>query len=337
VGLSGVIAWLAVSGRAWCMDVDSPRGLGDGWGMASQKVLVPREAAGERLDRFLSKHVPGFTPERARALIDSGAVRIRGKKCQPTRKLWGGEEIELERPEPRAAPVGSTEGPMLPVLHDDAALVIVNKPPGFVVEPEGRAPSVVGLLAAQRPPFDVEGVAQPGVVHRLDRETSGCLAFARTDVAATAMLAAFQAKQVDKRYWTLVLGHPPEQGRLEGPYSRDPRDPRRFTTRVPSARRAALSFEVRERFPGAALLEVDLDTGRTHQIRVQLSEAGFPVLGDSVYATEAARTHPAALALGRQALHAFRLEIPSPASGQVVRVEAPLPADFQRALAVLRG
>ncbi|MFP2931681.1 RluA family pseudouridine synthase [Pyxidicoccus sp. 3LG] len=307
--------------------------------MALRKVLVPHASAGERLDRFLSKHVPGLSPERARALIDSGGVRIRGKKCQPTRKLWGGEEIEVERPEPRAPPSvpASAEGPVLPVLHDDAALVIVNKPPGLVVEPEGRAPSVVGLLAAQRPPFDVEGLAQPGVVHRLDRETSGCLAFARTDEAAAAMLRSFQEKQVDKRYQTLVLGHPPEQGRLEGPYARDPKDPRRFTTRVPSARRAALSFEVRERLPGAALLEVDLDTGRTHQIRVQLSEAGFPVLGDSLYGTDAARSHPAAVALGRQALHAFRLEIPSPASGRLIHVEAPLPEDFLRALAVLRA
>lgn len=318
-------------------DVDSPPALRDGKRMAQQKVQVPREAAGERLDRFLSKQVPGLNLERARALIDSGAVRIRGKKCQPTRKLWGGEEIELERPEPRAAPVASAEGPVLPVLHDDAALVIVNKPPGIVVEPEGRAASVVGLLAAQRPPFDVEGLAQPGVVHRLDRETSGCLAFARTDTAAAALLRAFQEKRVDKRYWTLVLGQPPSQGRLEGPYSRDPADPRRFTTRVPSARRAALSFEVRERFADAALLEVDLDTGRTHQIRVQLSEAGFPVLADSLYGPPEARAHAAARALGRQALHAFTLELPSPATGQPVRVEAPLPEDFQRALVTLRG
>ncbi len=305
--------------------------------MAQQKVQVPREAAGERLDRFLSKQVPGLGLERARALIDAGAVRIRGKKCQPMRKLWGGEEIEIERPEPRAAPEASVDGPVLPVLHDDAALVIVDKPPGLVVEPEGRGASVVGLLAAQRPPFDVEGVARPGVVHRLDRETSGCVAFARTDAAAAALLRAFQEKRVDKRYWTLVLGQPPAQGRLEGPYARDPADPRRFTTRVPSARRAALSFEVRERFADAALLEVDLDTGRTHQIRVQLSEAGFPMLGDALYGSPAARTHAAAQALGRQALHAFMLELPSPASGQLVRVEARLPEDFQRALTTLRG
>lgn len=304
--------------------------------MALQKVPVPHEVAGERLDRFISKHVPGFSLERARALIEAGGVRIRGKKCQPTRKLWGGEELEIERPEPRASPRSSMEGPTLTVLHDDAALVIVDKPPGLVVEPEGRAASVIDLLAAQRPPFDVEGQSLPGVVHRLDRETSGCLAFARTDPAAAALLRAFQEKQVDKRYWTLVLGHPPEHGRLEGPYARNPQDPRRFTTKVPSARRAALSFEVRERLDGAALLEVDLDTGRTHQIRVQLSEAGFPVLGDTIYGTEAAREHPAAKALGRQALHAFSLELPSLLTGQPVRVQAELPEDFQRALALLR-
>ncbi|NRD63876.1 RluA family pseudouridine synthase, partial [Corallococcus exiguus] len=197
--------------------------------------------------------------------------------------------------------------------------------------------SVVGLLAARCPPFDVEGVVQPGVVHRLDRETSGCLALARTDDAVAALLKAFQEKRVDKRYQTLVLGRPPDTGHLEGPYARDPKDPRRFTTRVPSARRAALTFTVRERFREGALLDIDLDTGRTHQIRVQLSEAGLPVLGDSLYGTEEARKHPAALAVGRQALHAWRLEVPSSATGQLIQVESPLPEDFLRGLTVLRG
>ncbi|TSC23511.1 RluA family pseudouridine synthase [Corallococcus sp. Z5C101001] len=306
--------------------------------MTRHKVfVVPREVAGERLDRFLTKHVPGLTPERARALLEAGGVRIRGKKAQATRKLWGGEELTLETPEARPSPHASTEGPELPVLYDDAALVIVAKPPGLVVEPEGRAASVVGLVAARCPPFDVEGVAQPGVVHRLDRETSGCLALARTDDAVAALLKAFQEKRVDKRYQTLVLGQPPDTGRLEGPYARDPKDPRRFTTRVPSARRAALTFTVRERFREGALLDIDLDTGRTHQIRVQLSEAGFPVLGDSLYGTEAARKHAAALAVGRQALHAWRLEVPSSATGKVVQVECPPPEDFLRGVALLRG
>ncbi len=308
--------------------------------MSSQKLSVPREAAGGRLDKFLSTHVPGLSLERARVLIEQGHVRIRGKKCQATRKLWGGEEIELNRPAPAAPPVAkrSVEGPELPVLHDDAALVIVNKPPGLVVEPVGGSvPSVVELVAARLPPFDVEGLAQPGVVHRLDRETSGCLALARTDAAVAALDRAFQEKQVDKRYQALVLGETPERERLEGAYGRDPKDSRRFTTKVRSARRAALTYEVRERLRGATRVEVKLETGRTHQIRVQMSEAGFPVLGDSVYGPEETRQHPAAKALGRHALHALRLSLPSPATGARVGVEEPLPEDFLRALALLRG
>jgi 23S rRNA pseudouridine1911/1915/1917 synthase len=304
--------------------------------MAPQKLTVPREAAGERLDKHLSKQVPGLSLERARELIAQGRVRIRGKKCQPTRKLWGGEEVELELPPPRASPKLTVQGPTLPVLYDDKAMVIVNKPPGLVVEPGGAEPSVVELLAAQRPPFNVEGVARPGVVHRLDRETSGCLVLARTDAAVAALNRAFQEKRIDKRYWTLVLGEPPEQARIEGPYGRDPKDPRKFTTRVRSARRATLSFEVRERLEGATLLEVWLETGRTHQIRVQLSEAGYPVLGDAIYGPKEARAHPAALALGRHALHALRLTLPRPSTGEDVRIEAPLPEDFQRALTLAR-
>jgi 23S rRNA pseudouridine1911/1915/1917 synthase len=305
--------------------------------MSPQKLSVPREAAGERLDKFLSAHVPGLSVERARGLIDQGHVRIRGKKCQPTRKLWGGEEIELSRPEPRAPVKRFVEGPALPVLHDDASLVIVNKPAGLSVEPAGgNVPSVVELVAARLPPFDVEGQRLPGVVHRLDRDTSGCLALARTDAAGAALDRAFQEKQVDKRYWALVLGETPERERLEGPYGRDPRDPRRFTTKVRSARRAALSYEVRERLRGATLVEVKLETGRTHQIRVQLAEAGHPVLADALYGPDEARTHPAARAVGRHALHALRLSLPGPATGARVSVEAPLPEDFQRALALLR-
>jgi 23S rRNA pseudouridine1911/1915/1917 synthase len=309
--------------------------------MSSQKIPVPREAAGVRLDKFLTAHVPGLSLERARVLIEKGHVLIRGKKCQMSRKLWGGEEIELSSPAPRppshAQVRRSVEGPELPVLHDDAAMVIINKPPGLVVEPNGGVPSVVELLAARLQPFDVEGLSLPGVVQRLDRETSGCLSMARTDAAVAALDRAFQEKRVDKRYWALVLGETPESDRLEAPYGRDPKNPRLFTTKVRSARRAALSYEVRERLQGATLVEVKLETGRTHQIRVQMAEAGYPVLGDSMYGPAETRMHPAAKEVGRQALHAFRLTLPSPLTGEMVSVEAPLPEDFQRALAMLRG
>jgi len=305
--------------------------------MTLRKISVPREAAGARLDKHLATNVPGWSLERARQLIEQGQVRIRGKKCQVTRKLWGGEEIELDVPPPRAPPKRTGEGPGLPVLYDDAAMVVVNKPSGLVVEPGDGDPSVVGLLSTRLSPFDVGGVAEPGVVHRLDRDTSGCLALARTDEAVASLQQAFKDKRVDKRYWALVLGETPEQGRLEGPYGRDPRNPRLYTTKVPSARRAELSFEVKERMRGATWLEVKLETGRTHQIRVQLSEAGYPVLGDAVYGPEATRAHPAAKAIQRQALHAVKLELPSPATGQLVCTQAPLPEDFERALVLLRG
>ncbi|MBI5544788.1 MAG: RluA family pseudouridine synthase [Deltaproteobacteria bacterium] len=299
-----------------------------------QTVQAQQEDAGERLDRFLASKVPGLTLERARQLADEGRVRIRGKTASFKRKLWGNELIELDLPGPEPVHV-ATDAPEVPLLYADADLVVVDKPAGLVVESEGKGRSVAEIVGARLGGCEVAGVAAPGVVHRLDRETSGCLALARTDAAWAALEAAFQSKRIQKRYLALVLGEPPDSLRLEGPYGRDPADPRRFTTRARSARRAALSFKVEERFPGAALLEVALETGRTHQIRVQLSEAGFPVLADALYGQDAARHHPAAQMIGRQALHAVRLQLPAP-SGTEVAVEAPLPSDFARSLAWFR-
>lgn len=299
--------------------------------MSTTKALqaTPTDA-GERLDRFLSRAVPGLSLDRARALLDAGRVRLRGKAARAERKLWGNETIELELPDP--TPVSAApDAPPVPVLFADAELLVVDKPAGLVVEADGSGRSVAEVVGARHPGCDVGGQALPGVAHRLDRETSGCLALARSDVALARLKALFEHKQIAKRYLALVLGEPPDRQRLEGPYGRDPKDPRRFTGRVSSARRASLAFEVRERLRGAALLEVALETGRTHQIRVQLSEAGFPVLGDALYGPAALRAHPAAQAIGRQALHAHRLHLP-----QIV-VEAPLPADFRRALDSLRA
>jgi 23S rRNA pseudouridine1911/1915/1917 synthase len=287
-----------------------------------------------RLDRFLAAALPGVSLAKAQALIHEGRVLVGGKRPKPMRRLYGGEEVEVDLPTPRAAP--RVEGPAVPVLYEDAEVLVVDKPPGLTVEPEGRAPSVVSLVAGQVRGLDVGGVAAPGVVHRLDRETSGCLALARRDGGVHALKAAFLEKRVDKRYLTLVLGAPPDAERLEAPYGRDPLDPRRFTTRRASPRRAALSFTVRERLAGAALLEVRLETGRTHQIRVQLSEAGFPVLGDPVYGGAAAAEHPAARAMGRLALHAVSLTLEGVGAEGRIAVEAPPPGDFARALALLR-
>ena len=218
---------------------------------------------------------------------------------------------------------------VLPVLYRDAAVAIVDKPAGLAVEADGPE-SVVRRLATELAPLG--GRAWPRVVHRLDTDTSGCLAVALNDAAANALASAFEAGSVEKEYLAIVAGAPDDEGKLDTAYGKDPRDGRRWTTRLKTPRRARLSWRVEERLLGAALVRIVLDTGRTHQIRVQLSEAGFPLLGDAVYGVPA----PPACGLKRQALHAFRLAFPLP-TGQRVDVRAPLPDDLAAALRALRS
>jgi 23S rRNA pseudouridine1911/1915/1917 synthase len=169
-------------------------------------------------------------------------------------------------------------------------------------------------------------------VHRLDKQTSGCLILAKTDDGQRELELGFEHKRIEKTYWALVLGAPPPQGACDTPYARDPANPRKYTSRVESPRRARLSFRTMETFADAALVEVALDTGRTHQIRVQLSELGYPVLADPIYGPKEARLHPAAQVLGRLALHARQLRLADEPA-----IEAPTPDDFSSALRSLRN
>lgn len=292
--------------------------------MAIRRLTVPKDAPA-RLDAFLARALPALGKAGVQRLLDQGRVRVDGTKAKLLRRIRGGETVELDLPPPR--PLPRVEGPKLEVLFDDAALLVVNKPANLVVEPEGNQPSLVALAATQFSGFDVGGLAAPGVAHRLDRNTTGCIALAKTDEALAALERAFVEKRVDKEYLALVGGAPPDTGSFDTPYARDPKDPRRYTTRVESPRRARLSFKTLERFENAALVEVSLDTGRTHQIRVQLSEAGFPVLGDERYGG-----HPLDRLVPRHALHAGHLRIEG-----VLDVRAPLPADLQAALDTLRS
>lgn len=302
--------------------------------MSYIRLKVPREARGQRLDLFLSRTVPGFNIDRAHLLLAQGHVLIDGKRAQGTRKLWGGEALEVAIPSPRS--LEKVEGPRIPILFDDARLLVVNKPAGYTVAPEPGQVSIVDLVAAQSTGFDVGGLAEPGVVHRLDRETSGCLLLARTDSAVAELQAAFEARRLEKRYLALVLGHPPPEGSFDTPYARNPNNPRLYTTHERSARRARLSYRVLEQHSDAARVEIHLETGRTHQIRAQMSDAGFPVLGDPLYGNRETRDHPAALALERMALHAWKLALHEAPGSAGFAAEAPVPAAFAQAIEKLQ-
>lgn len=294
--------------------------------MAVRRLTVPA-GAGPRLDAFLTKAVPGFSKAQVQRLLADGRVKVNGKKAKPMRRIVGGEEVELELPEPKKAAAPAPGGPKLRALYEDPKWLVIDKPSGLVVEPEGDQLSVVALAADQFGGFDVGGLAQPGVAHRLDKDTTGCLILSKTDDALAELKQAFEDKRVTKTYLALVWGSPPETGKLDQPYGRHPEDPRRYTTRFPSARRARLSWKKLEQFQEAALVEIDLDTGRTHQIRAQFADLGHPVLGDWLYGTAPAK----AAGFGRFALHAVRLHLVG-LTKQPRTLEAPIPPDFASAL-----
>jgi len=305
---------------------------------------VPAELAGSRVDQYLAKLRPELTRSRLKALIEEGVVLLNGAQTKPARKLRPGDALVLNEVAARPSKAIAEALP-LSVLHEDQDLVVIDKPAGMVVHPAGALVSgtMVNAILHHWPEIVIGGEFRPGIVHRLDKDTSGALVVAKTDRALVGLQEAFKAREVEKRYLALVHGAPPDEGSMDTPYGRHPRDRVRFTTRLRNAsRRARLRYRVLRRFSGVSLVEVELLTGRTHQIRVQLSEAGHPVLADALYGGTRREGRqlgsPAALAadaIGRQALHAQKLAFKQPRTGEWVRCEAPIPKDFRRALDLL--
>jgi 23S rRNA pseudouridine1911/1915/1917 synthase len=307
--------------------------------------VVPADLAGLRLDVVLARLAPDLTRSRVQRLVEAGRVRLAGKAAKPSVRLRGGERVEVELEPP--APTGAVAQDLpLSVLHEDRDLVVLDKAAGMVVHPARGSPhsTVVNALLHR---LGAGGrLPRLGLVHRLDKDTSGCLVVARTEPALQALQAQWKGRTVEKVYLALCHGALPDAGRLDTPYGRHPRDRTRFTGRLRTAsRRAVTEWRVLERFGRAATLaEVTLHTGRTHQIRVHLAEAGHPLLADATYGgTRREARDPggpaacAAAAVGRQALHAARLAFDHPRTGKRLSFEAPLPLDLRRALAVLRG
>ncbi len=297
--------------------------------------MVGESEAGSRLDLALAT-LADVPRSQARRWIDTGCVRVDGARLRASHRLRGGESLEADPPEPRPSPV-EPEAIPLAVLFEDADLIVIDKPAGLVVHPapgHDRGTLVNALLHHCRDLSGVGGVLRPGIVHRLDRGTSGVLVAAKNDAAHAGLAAQFRAHDIERVYLALVRGTPGgDAGRVDRPVGRHPRDRKRMSVAARVAREAHTAWRVRERFArsGVALLEVRPETGRTHQIRVHLASAGLPIVADPVYGRGRER-----FGLARPALHAARLGFAHPRSGERLAFEAPPPRDFAAALALLR-
>ncbi|MBI5489234.1 MAG: RluA family pseudouridine synthase [Deltaproteobacteria bacterium] len=293
---------------------------------------VPPALAGERLDRVLPELVPGLTRSQARRLIDLGRATLDGTTPKAGASVRAGQRLRVEPLPPETFSVEAEDIPVR-VLHRDDDLIVVDKPADLVVHPaagHARGTLVNALAALGAGGGDP---ARPGIVHRLDKGTSGVMVVARNVTAHARLAEQFAERTVEKTYLAIVVGEPPEEGRIETLFARHPVDRKRFTSRTTRGRTALTGFRVRERRPGCAMLEVRLGTGRTHQIRVHLSESGWPILGDAVYGRTPRdpELRRAAEALGRPALHAWRLAFAHPRTGERMAFDADVPADFERA------
>ncbi len=310
--------------------------------------MVAAGEAGLRLDRFLARRWPALSRSRLAQLIESAHAFLDGRPAKPAQKVKAGERVALSIPPP--VPARPRPEPLaLSILYEDSDLLVVDKPAGMVVHPAAGVTGGTLVNALLHHVSDLSGVGgekRPGIVHRLDKDTSGCLVVAKNDTALAGLQRSFQAREVGKRYLAVVHGQPPDRGVFDTPFGRHPTDRVRMTARQAKAgsRRAITRFETVERFlAGAARVEVELLTGRTHQIRVHFSEAGHPLLCDETYGGKRRekRAPPAvqeaARAIGRQALHAQSLSFAHPRTGAHILCEAPLPEDLQRGLAILRA
>ena len=309
------------------------------------------DESGGRLDAVITARIAGISRAQVQRLIDDGNVSVGGTVATKanTRLKWG-DEVVVVVPAPEPLEVLGEDIP-LAILHEDADLIVIDKPAGLVVHPAaGHATGTLvnALVFHCKDLSGINGVLRPGIVHRLDRDTSGVMIAAKSDRAHASLTAQFAAKSsgtarpgtgIERTY--LAIAAPPPTvtgGSLRTLYGRHPVNRKKFSSKVATGKPAVTHFEVVERLHGSALVRVRLETGRTHQIRVHASDHGWPLLADQMYGARQRdeRLAAAAEALGRQALHAATLAFDHPASGEHLSFAAPLPADLQAALAALR-
>jgi 23S rRNA pseudouridine1911/1915/1917 synthase len=302
----------------------------------SLELTVPGELAGLRLDQALARLLPQHSRSRISGWMRLGEVHVGGSVAKPKQKVWGGEQVRVaatpapetlaHRPEPLA----------LTIAHEDAALIVIDKPAGLVVHPGSGNWSGTLLNALLHHCPALAQVPRAGIVHRLDKDTSGLMVVAKTLAAQTELVRQIQRRSVARIYQAIAHGDIVEPGSVDAPIGRH-RVQRTRMAVVAGGRSARTHYSPLERFGQATLVECVLDTGRTHQIRVHLAAIGHPLLGDPVYGRRRDSEVERIAAVGRQALHAVRLELDHPVSGRRMRFLSPLPPDLEAALARLRA
>ncbi len=326
------------------------------------EFVVPQEAAGQRLDHFVASQMEGVSRSRVQLLLEQGDVLVNGAREKASLKLRGGERIVITG-EPHPAPLKAVpEAIPLDVVYEDKDMAVINKPAGMMVhagagqteDERSKGTLVNALLHRFQKLSSTAGELRPGIVHRLDKETSGLIVIAKNDKAHLALGEMFSSRRIHKTYITLVQGEVERQrGTITAAVSRDPLRRTRMTTRPNENARSAVShYEVLRRlttrFGKFTLLRVRIETGRTHQIRVHMASLGHPVVGDTLYGSAGQLTDqsaaasrrkpgPERLRLGRNFLHAARLELTHPVTGKPLELEAPLPQELEEFLARLES
>jgi 23S rRNA pseudouridine1911/1915/1917 synthase len=312
--------------------------------MSSRTELIKVEVSrpSERLDLFLRKQFPAVSRGAIQRLIEEGHIRVNGRTVKPTHHPHAEEQIEVHWPEARPAEAQPEEIP-LEILFEDKDLLVLNKPPGLVVHPAAghEEHTLVNALLhhCAGELSGIGGVARPGIVHRLDKETSGCLVVAKNDAAHIALSEQFAGRTLEKIYQAIVCGEVPrEHGEIHAAIARHPTHRKRMAVTDGSGREAWTSYRVIERLRGATSVEAELHTGRTHQIRVHFQHLGYPIVGDTTYGSRQNQrlTEISGYAAPRQMLHAWKLSFRHPRRNKKLSFEAPWPADFQAALSALR-
>jgi len=294
-------------------------------------AVVPRELAGLRMDLALARMFPQYSRNRLQAWLKSGHLLVDGKPLERSEKTVGGEKIALTLPPAADVVRPAAQRMALDVVFEDASLLVLDKPAGLIVHPGAGNPdrTLMNGLLAHAP--QLRRVPRAGIVHRLDKDTSGLLVVAKTLSAQARLAAQLAERSVKRTYLALVHGEPPAHGTIDAPIGRDPRSRTRMAV-VSRGKEARTRYKVIERFDKIALLECRLETGRTHQIRVHLQHVRHPIVGDPVYR----RGARAGVKFPRQALHAAALELTHPRSGKRMSWSAPLPADMKQLLEELR-